>query len=298
MEETANKYYTWIDTAKCIGIFLVIYGHGGLAIPPIKELIYTFHMPLFFMLSGLLYHPISLKQTLKKDWHTLIIPYFLLNLLCLLPFLFNIFKNTFTFEGLFQRLGAIVLGLGYEHGFWIPVSTPCWFLISLFFARIIFAIFYKNLSNKTILMICLISIASTLFLHYQDIDLLIPIDSALLAMPFLCIGYKMKPILLKYDITRNKCIMFCITVLSFLLMCFVCYFNGMVDINKCIYGKSIISFYLGGTLGALSIYALSKCFYIRGVLSYFSNRYFVDYRIEFINDRMHKKSMFYNFSTN
>ena len=55
-----NKpYYTWIDLAKVIGIFLVIYGHGNLANQHIKEFIYTFHMPLFFVLSGLIYNPIT-----------------------------------------------------------------------------------------------------------------------------------------------------------------------------------------------------------------------------------------------
>ena len=49
----------WIDTAKGIGIFLVVLGHairpGMIAIPWcdfLFRLIYAFHMPLFFLLSG------------------------------------------------------------------------------------------------------------------------------------------------------------------------------------------------------------------------------------------------------
>lgn len=258
-----SPYYTWIDLAKVIGIFLVIYGHGGLANSVSKEVIYTFHMPLFFLLSGLLYHPISLKETLKKDWHTLIIPYLLLNFLCLIPFLLSSLKGTFTLERLFQRLGAIALGLGYEHSYWIPVSTPCWFLISLFLARIIFSFAYKNFNNKSIIIIVIISILTTFILHTKHIDLLIPLDSTLLAMPYLCIGYKLKTILLKDDITtHNKLNYLLSALLLFLLTYLSWYFNGAVDTNKCLYGNSMILYYFGGICGSLGVCFFSKCFKI------------------------------------
>ena len=52
----------WVDTVKAIGMFLVFYGHyveqlfllegeNGMAMMQYK-FIYSFHMPLFFMLSG------------------------------------------------------------------------------------------------------------------------------------------------------------------------------------------------------------------------------------------------------
>ncbi len=55
----------WVDYAKSIGIILVVYGHllssgyhAGLSIPKhffelSDSIIYTFHMPLFFLLAGL-----------------------------------------------------------------------------------------------------------------------------------------------------------------------------------------------------------------------------------------------------
>ena len=41
----------WIDKAKGIGIILVILGHT-ICPPNIKFWLYSFHMPLFFFLSG------------------------------------------------------------------------------------------------------------------------------------------------------------------------------------------------------------------------------------------------------
>uniref|UniRef100_UPI001C2F5592 acyltransferase family protein n=1 Tax=Micrococcus sp. GbtcB5 TaxID=2824750 RepID=UPI001C2F5592 len=45
----------WIDTAKGMGIFLVILGHTGSLGGRITNYIYSYHMPLFFFLSGYLF---------------------------------------------------------------------------------------------------------------------------------------------------------------------------------------------------------------------------------------------------
>ena len=57
----------WVDYAKAIGIILVVYGHvargvfnAGLPMDEgefvlVDSIIYSFHMPLFFFLSGLFF---------------------------------------------------------------------------------------------------------------------------------------------------------------------------------------------------------------------------------------------------
>ena len=56
-----GKDLDWIDYAKVIGIFLVVFGHvlqGQIAcssdniLKLLWDYIYLFHMPLFFMISG------------------------------------------------------------------------------------------------------------------------------------------------------------------------------------------------------------------------------------------------------
>jgi fucose 4-O-acetylase-like acetyltransferase len=63
---TKSQRYEWLDVARGIGIILVVIGHalGGIIDSPIGDgatglrqaffVIYTFHMPLFFILSGAL----------------------------------------------------------------------------------------------------------------------------------------------------------------------------------------------------------------------------------------------------
>ena len=57
MENTMinKKRIEWVDIAKGIGIFLMVMGHTG--IPRIgNQWIYSFHMPLFFFISGFLFN--------------------------------------------------------------------------------------------------------------------------------------------------------------------------------------------------------------------------------------------------
>lgn len=69
---------TWVDYAKGVGIILVVFGHvnrglynSGIIIPGklfqhIDNIIYTFHMPLFFFLSGLFFINSINKKTKKE----------------------------------------------------------------------------------------------------------------------------------------------------------------------------------------------------------------------------------------
>lgn len=86
----------WVDYAKAIGIILVVYGHvarglmrGGIEMPEhyrlIDSVIYTFHMPLFFFLSGLFFfdslHKKGRSSLLFSKVDTIIYPYIIWSIL-------------------------------------------------------------------------------------------------------------------------------------------------------------------------------------------------------------------------
>ena len=45
---------TYLDCAKGVAIILVVLGHIDMGNNPLNNWIYSFHMPLFFVLSGML----------------------------------------------------------------------------------------------------------------------------------------------------------------------------------------------------------------------------------------------------
>ena len=87
----------WLDVAKALGMLLVYYGHfiegfdrAGVASAHIQQqLIYAFHMPLFFFLSGLFYRPSSLPlpQLLRRRFRRLLVPVLVFNVVGMLIWL-------------------------------------------------------------------------------------------------------------------------------------------------------------------------------------------------------------------
>src|SRR5215510_11051547 len=53
------KRVAYVDIAKGIGIILVVMGHNDFALisPFAHKLIYSFHMPMFFFMSGMFFKP-------------------------------------------------------------------------------------------------------------------------------------------------------------------------------------------------------------------------------------------------
>lgn len=69
---------SYIDAIKGLGIFLVVLGHHKTIL---SEYIYSFHMPLFFLLSGIFHKNYSnYKIFLEKKIKNLIIPYFIFSI--------------------------------------------------------------------------------------------------------------------------------------------------------------------------------------------------------------------------
>jgi fucose 4-O-acetylase-like acetyltransferase len=139
----------WVDYAKAIGILLVVYGHvvRGLLKAGIlnehKELhelidsvIYSFHMPLFFFLSGLFFwHSMSRRgtgQVMLNKIDTVFYPFVLWSILqgSIEVVLSNYTNGNVTFAEVFALL-------------WAP-RAQFWFLYALFLIFILSALLYRS----------------------------------------------------------------------------------------------------------------------------------------------------------
>lgn len=209
----------WVDWTKIIGIFLVTLGHGNLVSVELNTFIYSFHMPLFFILSGILFKYRNFIESLKKGWHTLLVPYFIINLIILAyTSILLILKGTFDVQMFLGKVVAVIVGLGYNVGYLSPVSAPTWFLISLFFLHILTSLREDRAYRLLLVLFC---IGVFLILQYYEIDTLVPIDSTLLAMPFFIAGYEMKEFF-KRDLS------FYVVLIIFVALIVFNYYNGRV----------------------------------------------------------------------
>ena len=134
-----EKQIDFISICKGIGIILVVLGHLNIG-EYWHQVIYSFHMPLFFFISGYLFKYIYLeipKEFLLKKAKTLYIPFVKWALIFLL--LHNVFVYFHIEKGMYDikdyLIGGanILLFCNYD-----PILGPTWFLRSLFVSFLIF----------------------------------------------------------------------------------------------------------------------------------------------------------------
>ena len=84
----SKKRVAWIDIAKGIAIFLMVCGHTSIP-HGVSKWIWSFHMPLFFIVSGMLFVPERYPKFVafvKRRLQTLIVPYLFFTLVVILRF--------------------------------------------------------------------------------------------------------------------------------------------------------------------------------------------------------------------
>lgn len=123
----------WVDAAKGLGIVLVIIAHVWTR-GPVRDFIYSFHMPLFFLLSGYMSKPRPMGDFLRKQWLAMAVPYiaFLLSLALFDVVFENMRGHHAIFRDGYDAARRLMLGGSELRGpFTIFWFTPC-----LFFARV------------------------------------------------------------------------------------------------------------------------------------------------------------------
>jgi fucose 4-O-acetylase-like acetyltransferase len=231
------------------------------------NVIYSFHMPLFFFISGYLEKNRGIKENFINSVKTLIIPYVLLYLLDYLWwFPVNLLRHPELFgkvsidNAVFKPIFGMIFGVGYNTDFSTMIDVPLWFMVGLFFVKIIHSILQYFGKNKFIYITAIfVIIGFSLLLQYMKIDLLFSIDSSLLAFPFFVIGNLLKKSnYMKILEEKIRNIFFLLVAIGgYILLVIFVPFNGRIDINSFNYGKNIILFYLLGMVGICSTIFLS-----------------------------------------
>jgi len=127
-----NKRMDWIDSIKGFGAILVILGHLN-PMAPIECYIYSFHMPLFFFLSGILKsRQKNFVPFLQKKAKSLLIPFVIWNLVSVLYRLI-----------IHIPIKSVIIETFFLQGK-MPHNTPIWFLLTLFMCEVTYHWFYLH----------------------------------------------------------------------------------------------------------------------------------------------------------
>lgn len=140
MSDDLSKREVWIDTARGIAILLVVLGHIFPVEHKVNQIIYSFHVPIFFIISGMLlsinydkWICMSFKDIAIKKIKEYMYPYLIFSIISIpTSFVsivkadaFDILKETITLEG----------------------YLTLWFLPTLLFSELLFVFVVKKTRN-------------------------------------------------------------------------------------------------------------------------------------------------------
>ncbi len=246
---------SFLDIAKGIGIILVVLGHTFSTPHLIYDTIYSFHMPLFFIISGYVYNQtkyngLKFSKMLAHRAKRYLIPFYMfagINLVLTLGFNLVFRHMPITFS----TIKTYVLGTLYCYADmrYMPNCSPIWFLMTLFIGGMIFwAIMKYSDKIRPIWAVLLLCVS---FLLYFFVDFRLPLNLAPTgaAVFFMYVGYLIK----RYNILKYSGL-----ILLFLVGFIASYFNKTnVGMNENTYGN-VILFLIAAVCLSLSLLIFCK----------------------------------------
>lgn len=264
-KKNLNYRIDWVDLAKGIGILFVVIGHMNIPLQ-LQKIIYSFHMPLFFFISGFLYNEKKYSKNLKKilfsKIKTLIWPFLTFTLLALFFKLLSqehIVINSFDFLEFIKGNKSL--------------NTPLWFLTALFTTEILFSqIIRVNLNNKITIVLSVLVLAILGFINIYKFRLIgvFNIHIALIAQLFFMMGWLFKKSDYGINFLINKYLLFKI-VLIFLLLLVASLSNTRLDMYEIDYGNLFLVMFSASS-GIILVVLFSKLLsnynFLKGIFKY------------------------------
>lgn len=192
MISQSKKRIYWIDIAKAIAILCIVFGHtlrGGIA----QIIVYSFHVPTFFLLSGMTFREKTFKEQIKSDFLRILVPYFSFGIISILIFFFlGKFAASQLQLDVDISLGNNLWGLIYANPSVqdMKFNMPLWFLPCLFITKTVFNLLCKLLRKKEMLVFGCVIIAAVSFVYssLNGPDLPFNISVALKMLMFFSLG--------------------------------------------------------------------------------------------------------------
>ena len=234
----------FLDYARIITAFLVVFTHMFSITSSERLYVFAFHMPLFFIVSGMLHKGKTLLLSTKKLFNSIIIP---IMIFMVYGVLFDILLH--------HDVSVIKTNLIDAYNSIEPRSNAVvWFLFTLMWVKI-YMLIINNVKPIYIVILWVISLIITKrFNHFY-------MGNGVMALPFYYLGFILKDILLR--IKERSIIQLCAIFILFCIGTFMLTrYNGKVSMAAIHFGKipflNVFIFYLNGFVGTVMIFVLSS----------------------------------------
>lgn len=239
-----------------MGILLVILGHCAHIESKLFHIIFTFHMPLFFLLSGYVFRSdIGFGTLFSRRFRSLIVPFALFYLLGLVvTLMIPGWREALTPLAIFQDL--YLADPNAVH------NSSIWFLECLFVVQLLFWVILP-LPAPAQVASCLGLYALGILYSRVRFPLLgfnrlpLNLDVVPVAILFFALGYwlRTEKLVEKYMDTPGRCMTSVIIGTAGLLLCYR--FNGYVNLHGLQYGNPIL-YVVGSLAGTMMMIGISR----------------------------------------
>lgn len=259
---------TYFDFAKGIGILLVVYGHIEYISDSSRGWISSFHMPLFFLISGMLMAYKNEQEKpfiniLKKRSKGIIVPYLWFSLLYFFIDIMNVVLSKIDIHTFIENSISSISFYGV---------SVLWFLPALFIAEIT-AIFIIKQFKHAYLYVPISLIVAIIFYIFQiklsgfydaninslviksSVNFLRVFIRGIIASSFVIIGFFIYQFIIS-KLDSNKILCMISGAVLFIINLFTYRVNECVDFHYIIL-KNVPMFYLCAIIGSISIVLIS-----------------------------------------
>jgi polysaccharide biosynthesis protein PslL len=262
------KRVDYVDIAKGIGIVLVVMGHNDFALisPFAHKLIYSFHMPMFFFMSGMFFKPdIPFWSFLWNRFNRVLKPF--VAILVLIYFASISFSKVSLVMSTRRLLKAM-----YANGHYLD-WVQLWFLPHLFAVSLFAFVFFKVMKRASLHKWRWLILAVLYTMGVLGLKLFWPFEFTLFGKSFILYGLPFSIdlslvsssfFIFGYELNReqNRAIFeksWILLISGIMLAALVSYFPDRIDFNTRQFDSLMINT-IEAVLGILFILALAKQF--------------------------------------
>lgn len=262
-----NDRIVCIDYAKVIAMYLVIFAHlnGFFISYPINSFIYSFHMPFFFMVSGMLWRTSnSVNRDVEKSARRLLVPaafFTIAFVVIMLPFYFFAGEGKYLsedsgllchdnmfvmfFEMIIHNIRTLFLSRKMS-------TVTVWFLFALFYSQLTMSLLCNIRQSWKFFVLSFFCLLFVGFITFGKLPFYI--GQGVFSFIFFYLGSRI-------DRSKLNKLKWWYSVICFLVLIVIVHFNGGGDIMNRSFGRyifpiNVLLFALSGVTGSIMLLAI------------------------------------------
>lgn len=226
--ENADRRIAYIDYFRCFGIILMIMGHIGFG-GMFDTFIHAFHMPMFFVCSGICYRSYSAdtngRSYILKKAYKLLIPYFCFGIGHYVIWLVTNFHYANFLSPLWH--------LAWDNTEGLPYAGALWFLTAFFISQVAYFLIDTRLKRETFKHFTIAAVAVMGCLADRVLAFKLPwaLSAALVGVGLIHIGRILMMLGVTDKFGRNFKREIVIVIISAVAVTYLIFLNGCVNMR-------------------------------------------------------------------